>query len=690
MKQKSLLKVFFLLCALIVGSTSVWADPETITSFNAVTYHSGTTGEWSVTNPNWQTGGGGYYLLGYSNADITSPSINWSNYTEIKIKLKSRAYGGPTSDQKLISIMQGNTTLNTYSPTGTSLVYSDEISISPTGIGSLKIVCNGASSNKGSGISEIIISGTPATPAYTITPAVNVSSMGSASVLGSVITAAPNSGYRVKSGDNGWTVISGSATVAHEGYSNTFTVTPSSNCTVQINFEEKENPTFAFEPTSKSVNYGDDVTEPALSTNSTGTVSYVSSNTNVATVDEDGQVTILAVGTTIITASITEDAAYKSANASYTLTVNEYAPTPTIPEEEIVFQETFAGCDGTGGNDGEWSGNIASKTYENSMADNTGWTMNNPYAADGCVKMGTGSKLGKAKTPALALETSVTYTLKFRAGAWSGKSTNLKLSMEEGTLSSSSVTMKDGDFDSFELTITNASADAKITFEGNAASNSQFFLDDVKVTTISTPGVYVTVPSSGWGTFCSPYALDLGNSNNTCLAYTVSDYDATAGTITVQKQTGKVAAKTPLLVYAENETGSSITKKLVVTNEAGSAVDGNKLRGFLSPTYYAGATAEETLLGMSGGTFKKLSAGTTLKANRAALVMTTEDFDKLPTSGDTKLTFIIEDETETDGINSHRTNFVKYDGNAYNLNGQRVGNDFKGIVIVNGKKVVRK
>jgi hypothetical protein len=27
MKQKSLLKVFFLLCALIVGSTSVWADP---------------------------------------------------------------------------------------------------------------------------------------------------------------------------------------------------------------------------------------------------------------------------------------------------------------------------------------------------------------------------------------------------------------------------------------------------------------------------------------------------------------------------------------------------------------------------------------------------------------------------------------------------------------------------------------
>ena len=304
---------------------------------------------------------------------------------------------------------------------------------------------------------------------------------------------------------------------------------------------------------------------------------------------------------------------------------------------------------------------------------------------DESFKFGNTSHGGKIQTRALDFSGDATLTFKVKQWNDSEKKFGVEVSGATATgdtdiTASSSLTTK-------TVNISNAAGAVVIAI----TSTKRGYVASVKLTQTSDfDYVDVTVPASGWGTFCSPYALDLGNSNNTCLAYTVSDYDATAGTITVQKQTGKVAAKTPLLVYAENETGSSITKKLVVTNEAGSAVDGNKLRGFLSPTYYAGATAEETLLGMSGGTFKKLSAGTTLKANRAALVMTTEDFDKLPTSGDTKLTFIIEDETETDGINSHRTNFVKYDGNAYNLNGQRVGNDFKGIVIVNGKKVVRK
>lgn len=50
------------------------------------------------------------------------------------------------------------------------------------------------------------------------------------------ITASPVDGYRVVSGAGGYTVTAGTASVTNNG-DNTFTVTPSTDCTVQINFE---------------------------------------------------------------------------------------------------------------------------------------------------------------------------------------------------------------------------------------------------------------------------------------------------------------------------------------------------------------------------------------------------------------------------------------------------------------------
>ena len=86
--------------------------------------------------------------------------------------------------------------------------------------------------------SVTLVEGPAAAPAYTITATRNNDSYGTVSVTGTTITATPNSGYRVMSGTDGYTVTSGTATVVNNG-DNTFTVTPSSNCTVQINFESK-------------------------------------------------------------------------------------------------------------------------------------------------------------------------------------------------------------------------------------------------------------------------------------------------------------------------------------------------------------------------------------------------------------------------------------------------------------------
>ena len=79
--------------------------------------------------------------------------------------------------------------------------------------------------------------------------------------------------------------------------------------------------------------------------------------------------------------------------------------------------------------------------------------------------------------------------------------------------------------------------------------------------------------------------------------------------------------------------------------------------------------------------FVKGKAGYVIVANKAYLRLTNE----LAAKG---FNFIGLPGSETDGIN--KVNTLVETGVRYNLAGQRVGNDYKGIVIVNGRKVVIK
>ncbi len=158
-------KSLLLLFAMIVGSTSVWAQAEeTIASFTASTYNGGTTNGWTVTDAAaYATAGGGYYQLTSSDYSIVTPTINWSGYTNITITIGARKFGGPNETQGKISVSQGDTELASYSPSGTSIVSSSALSITPTD-GAITISCPGASSNKGCGVQSITIKGTVANP----------------------------------------------------------------------------------------------------------------------------------------------------------------------------------------------------------------------------------------------------------------------------------------------------------------------------------------------------------------------------------------------------------------------------------------------------------------------------------------------------------------------------------------------
>lgn len=91
----------------------------------------------------------------------------------------------------------------------------------------------------------------------------------------------------------------------------------------------KQEPTFSISAAASALTVGQ-TTELTVNKNSTGAVTYASSNTAIATVDNNGVVTAVAPGTATITASLAETDDYTAATATCTITVKAAAVAPTI------------------------------------------------------------------------------------------------------------------------------------------------------------------------------------------------------------------------------------------------------------------------------------------------------------------------------------------------------------------------
>lgn len=170
-----------------------------------------------------------------------------------------------------------------------------------------------------------------------------------------------------------------------------------------------------------------------------------------------------------------------------------------VSEEQIyevgnlVFYESFDKNDGTGGNDGQWNGNIATNDIQYDVA---GWTCENEKGANKCARFGASTK-GKATTPALT-GLGGDAVLTFKAGAWNieKEKTTLNISITNGTLDKTSVDLKKGEFTEYTINITGADATSKITFEAAVDKNNRFFLDEVKVKQVAVATPTIT-PNGG-------------------------------------------------------------------------------------------------------------------------------------------------------------------------------------------------
>ena len=161
--------------------------------------------------------------------------------------------------------------------------------------------------------------------------------------------------------------------------------------------------------------------------------------------------------------------------------------TATIVDPDgIVFQEHFNDCNGKGGNDGKWSGNIALATFK---TENDGWSGYKYYGANQCAKFGTTSDHGIAITPSIYLNGE--YELSFLAAPWNDEENFIWLRVESGAATVEDHIfdwMKNQQWNEHHTTLT-ARGWVKLLFYGN---NKRFFLDEViirKKGGITTGGV---------------------------------------------------------------------------------------------------------------------------------------------------------------------------------------------------------
>ncbi len=275
-------------------------------------------------------------------------------------------------------------------------------------------------------------SGSGSSSSYTVTATSNNTSYGTVSVSGYTITASPKTGYYA----SGYTVTSGTATVTQNG--NTFTVTPSSNCTVRINFAAKTSVTVTFSTPSgvtqsaMSGYAGEAITLPTPSGTPTDTshdytfLGWVTTSyDNVTT-----QPTILSAGSSYTpTASVTLYALYRY-TVGGTGTSSDYEKITSV--SDIADGASYVI---TSSSTGYAMSQTVSNNWVRAGGTYSGDTISDPASTDvwtissGVISCSDGSLYSTgAKNISLSSSNSTTWTFTVSGGVFTIKSGNNELS----------------------------------------------------------------------------------------------------------------------------------------------------------------------------------------------------------------------------------------------------------------------
>lgn len=240
--------------------------------------------------------------------------------------------------------------------------------------------------------------------------------------------------------------------------------------------------------------------------------------------------------------------------------------------------------------------------------------------------------------------------------------------------------------DNGKATISISGGDATILFKGkngrnqlkynNSGSSNMFACYAPSNTTQLIVQIYKKVApvitAAEYSTFYTPAALDFSTTGITVYTATDNETSVTLNEIT----SGKVPANTPVVLYKAGADGTAINVPVIAEADAISGT--NDLRvstGTDVENMYV--LAKNPTIGFYPWTGTNLSAGKIYLQGKASYGARD---------------FIGFGDGETTAINALDSRLSTLDQNTtmYNLAGQKVSNSYKGIVIVNGRKYIRK
>ena len=239
--------------------------------------------------------------------------------------------------------------------------------------------------------------------------------------------------------------------------------------------------------------------------------------------------------------------------------------------------------------------------------------------------------------------------------------------------------------DNAKATISISGGDATIKFQGTNTRNKLYYNSSSSIFSCysnaqQTVQIYkevektqtASVTSAGYATLCSAYALDFSGFDG--LAYTAS---VSGDVVTFDKVTGTVPANTGLLLKGEGN------YDIPVVASSTTDVSGNALVGSV-----AGGVIGKTTDGKTNYVLKQVDdvVGFYQVNNDSYKVRAGSAYLAVDLGGSAKPFIGLGDETSVnEELRIQHSEFAP----VYNLAGQRVDAGFHGIVIQNGKKVIR-
>lgn len=396
-------------------------------------------------------------------------------------------------------------------------------------------------------------------------------------------------------------------------------------------------------------------------------ISYHSSNESVATVDAStGNVTLVGVGTTTITASCSETSSHTAAEASYTLVVEENKPQPTTAEVAIVAQR----------NGKYYAATTTLSNYKLPAVEvvvREGKVIN-PSDADitWIWDSDNGSLTSKSESKKLAVSSSETSTNLLNSG------TDVKWTIDNvyGLVNTKSTNRC--------LLYSNTSSVfanyAKSNIGNSGYSGAAQLLPIASFATES-----VTTNQYGWATYAPSHKISIPSVSGVLISYIDRGHlsgSSESLTTTALPSGTTIEVGTGILVKTESpQTTVTFTESAEPATIINNALVGVTVATHLNDETGAYIFTRKEIDGVGRIGFFPCSGGT-LSANKCYLKMS-EGQQSAPK-------FLALPDTAVTGIRSvsPKPASRRQDSATYNICGQRVSDGYSGVVIRNGRKLL--